>query len=136
MSGVKYFPLLLGTLAAVGAGTGLLFGAAAGASTASASSAEMQERYDVAYAQCMAASGDRLQALPVQYYAYAYPYASPYPYPYYYSYPGYYAPWFGPTVTFGFFDRFGRGFRGPAFRGRGFNGGFRGSGFRGGGFRR
>jgi hypothetical protein len=119
-----------GTGAAVGAGTGLLFGAAAGANSASASSAEMQERYDVAYAQCMAANGDRLQALPVQYYPYAYPY------PYYYSYPGYYAPWFGPTVTFGFFDRFGHGFRGHAFRGRGSDGGFHGSGFGRGGFRR
>ncbi len=46
--------------AAVGAGAGLLVGSAAGASAAQASSHSLQQRYDVAYQQCMYASGHRV----------------------------------------------------------------------------
>ena len=60
-------------------------GSAVGAVNASASAAELQWRYDVAYAQCMAASGNSLQTFPL-----AALYA-PYGYPY--GYPGYYDPW-------------------------------------------
>jgi hypothetical protein len=70
----------------VGAGTGLLAGSAVGAGNASISAEGLQQRYDIAYAQCMAASGDHVQALPV-----AWSYA---PYEYGYGYPGYYSPWF------------------------------------------
>ena len=78
--------------AAFGAGTGLLFGSAVGADNAYASGAGLQQRYDLAYAQCMAASGNRLQqALPA---APDYPpyYYWPYGYPAYYTYPAYYGP--------------------------------------------
>lgn len=67
--------------------------------TASASAAEQQQRYDIAYAQCMAASGNRLQQFSV-----AWPYG-PYGYPYFY--PGFYSPWFVPPVSLGFFGGFG-----------------------------
>jgi hypothetical protein len=48
------------TGAAIGAGSGLLLGTASGASAASASSWDAQERYDVAYQQCMYARGNLL----------------------------------------------------------------------------
>jgi hypothetical protein len=72
-----------GTGAAIGAGTGLLAGSAVGAGNASSSAAGLQQRYDVAYAQCMAANGDHLQPFPV---AWLYgPYGYPYAYPAYYD---------------------------------------------------
>jgi len=46
--------------AAVGAGTGLLFGTAAGAGAADASGRTMQQRYDIAYTQCMYAKGHKV----------------------------------------------------------------------------
>ena len=46
--------------AAVGAGTGLLFGSAAGAGAGDASGRTMQQRYDVAYTQCMYAKGHKV----------------------------------------------------------------------------
>lgn len=96
-----------GTGAAVGAGTGLLAGSAVGTSNASASASVLQQRYDIAYAQCMAASGNQVQPLPT---------ASQYaPYRYPYPYPDYYRPWFGPSVGFGFFGRFGPRFHHHAF---------------------
>jgi hypothetical protein len=101
-----------GTGAAIGAGTGLLVGSAVGANTASASAVALQQEYDIAYAQCMAASGDHVQAYPV---AWLY---GPYGYPY--VYPAYYSPWFGPAVTLGFFGRVG-----PSFHHGFFNHGFR-----------
>jgi YmgG-like glycine-zipper protein len=48
------------TGAAIGAGSGLLLGTASGASAASASSWDAQQRYDVAYQQCMYARGNLL----------------------------------------------------------------------------
>jgi hypothetical protein len=91
--------------AAFGAGTGLLFGSAVGADNAYASGGGLQQRYDLAYAQCMTASGNRLQASPAApYYPPSY---GPYAYPAYYTYPAYYGPWFGPTVSVGFFGHSG-----------------------------
>ena len=89
---------------------------------AHATSADLQQRYDVAYAQCMAASGNRLQPLPAVGYYGSYSHG-PYAYPAYYG--GYYGPWFGPTVSLGFFGRFG-----PRFHHPGFFHGFHGGGFR------
>jgi hypothetical protein len=87
--------------AAAGAGTGLLMGSSVGASNAAASAWSVQQRYDVAYSQCMVANGNHVpvaQAGAVPYgavpMAVAPAYAYPYPYP---------APWFGGTsVAIGF----------------------------------
>jgi peptidoglycan hydrolase-like protein with peptidoglycan-binding domain len=67
-----------GAGAAVGAGGGLLMGSVAGAGAAHSSSVELQRRYDVAYLQCMAASGE---SVPTQPYAPVpgYYYYAPYP---------------------------------------------------------
>ena len=46
--------------AAIGAGTGLLAGTASGASAASATGWEAQRRFDIAYQQCMYASGNQI----------------------------------------------------------------------------
>ena len=97
--------------AAAGAGAGLLVGSAAGANNAQASSAELQQRYDVGYAQCMTAQGNSVP--PVQQAA-AYPVYPPgyypYPYPGYVYGPGYYGPgYYGPAVSVGF--GFGGGHR-------------------------
>ena len=95
-----------GVGAAAGAGAGLLLGSAAGANNAQASGAELQQRYDVGYMQCMAANGERVPPVqqaatyaPQPYPAYAY---APYPYPYY-PYPYAYGPgYYGPEVSVGF----------------------------------
>jgi hypothetical protein len=88
----------VGAGAAVGAGGGLLVGSAAGAGAAQASGANLQQRYDVAYAQCMASKGDAVSAVPsppvYPYPAYAYPYPPAYAYPYPYAYP---------SVDFGYY---------------------------------
>lgn len=98
-----------GAGAAIGAGTGLLAGSAVGANSAYASSAAMQQAYDVAYAQCMTGYGNTVQAgvLPPGpgYAAGAVPYVTPYttPYPpagYGWWGPGYY--YGAPSVTLGF----------------------------------
>jgi len=46
--------------AAIGAGTGLLLGSLVGSSEASESGSAVQERYDMAYSQCMYAKGHRV----------------------------------------------------------------------------
>lgn len=46
--------------AAVGAGTGLIAGSAAGAGAAGVSARALQQRYDIAYQQCMYAKGHRV----------------------------------------------------------------------------
>jgi hypothetical protein len=46
--------------AAVGAGAGLLFGSVAGAGAAEASGHSLQQRYDIAYTQCMYAKGHKV----------------------------------------------------------------------------
>ena len=83
--------------AAIGAGSGLLVGSAAGLGNAQVSGAALQQRYDMRYIQCMSAKGESVPvpvvaAAPspgsVPYPAYAYPAYGPYPYygpPYYYG---------------------------------------------------
>jgi outer membrane lipoprotein SlyB len=48
--------------AAVGAGAGLLVGSTSGAGAAGASARTVQQRYDIAYAQCMYAKGHQVPA--------------------------------------------------------------------------
>jgi hypothetical protein len=90
----------MGSGAAIGAGTGLLAGSAVGAGTAQTSTATLQDRYDLAYAQCMASSGNTI--------------ASPQPaVPYYgYGYPDYASP----KVSFGVYSGYGRGYYGRGWR--------------------
>jgi hypothetical protein len=76
-----------GAGAAIGAGTGALFGTASGANAAAISGANVQRRYDVSYAQCMAARGDNVPPIASNYYP-----APPYPPPAY-AYPAYYYPY-------------------------------------------
>jgi len=86
----------VGTGAAVGAAAGALVGGSAGANSAQYSAADLQQRYDASYTQCMYAHGDTVQSPPGGYRAAGgYPYGYPYPYGYYG--PGYY----GPTVVVG-----------------------------------
>ena len=88
-----------GTGAAAGAGAGLLAGSTIGVRYASTSAFVLQQRYDIAYAQCMAASGNSVQPFPV---AWSYT-----PYGYYpYALSAYYGPWLGPPVAFGLFGGF------------------------------
>jgi hypothetical protein len=102
-----------GAGAAIGAGTGLLAGSAVGAGNAQVTGASLQQRYDMAYTQCIASTGNTVQAAPgpaivgypapaypYPYPAYAYPYAYPYPYPYPY-------PYYGPSVSLGFYRGWG-----------------------------
>jgi hypothetical protein len=108
-----------GAGAVVGAATGLVAGSAVGAGNASASAVALQQRYNVSYAQCMAARGDQPQAFPL---AGAYGY---YGYPYgYYPYAAYYDGWFDPTPGLAFFG--GRNFHGHEFFGHDGHGGHRG----------
>jgi hypothetical protein len=89
------------------------------------STAELQQRYDIAYAQCMTAQGNTVQP-PLygwDYGAYAYPYPDWL----------YYDPWLGPGLTIGFFGV--RGFRHHGFHDHGFaQHGFNPHGFLHGGF--
>lgn len=92
-----------GAGAAIGAGSGLLIGATSGAGAAGYSGAALQQRYDMAYAQCMAANGNEVPpvvaSLPQQgaYYPYGW-----YSYRPYYGYPAYYGPpHLGTTVVIG-----------------------------------
>ncbi|MBV9654836.1 MAG: glycine zipper family protein [Acetobacteraceae bacterium] len=48
--------------AAAGAGGGLLLGSAVGSNNANATSATLQQRYDIAYTQCMYSKGNSVQA--------------------------------------------------------------------------
>jgi len=70
----------------------------------SATTVQLQQRYDIAYAQCMSASGNSVQP-----FAALWPYG-PYGYPY--PYPGFYGAWFGSAVALdtlsGFPHRFHR----------------------------
>jgi outer membrane lipoprotein SlyB len=75
-----------GAGAAIGGAGGLLVGSAAGANNAQLSGAALQNRYDVAYTQCMVAAGYTVEQPSYAVPAYAYgpsPYA--YPPPYYYG---------------------------------------------------
>jgi hypothetical protein len=86
--------------AAGGSGTGEGGGSSAGsamsAGNISASAAALQQRYDVAYAQCMAASGNSLQTFSMA--ALYGPYGYPYGYPY--------STWYGSPISLGFFGSF------------------------------
>jgi hypothetical protein len=57
----------MGAGAAIGGATGLLAGSAIGAGNAQASGASLQQRYDIAYTQCMYANGDTVQSAPRAY---------------------------------------------------------------------
>jgi hypothetical protein len=50
----------LGAAAGAGAGGGLLFGSAGGVGAAQYSGAQAQQRYDIAYQQCMYAKGNQI----------------------------------------------------------------------------
>jgi hypothetical protein len=86
-----------GAGAAIGAGAGLLTGSAAGANAAVGYGQGAQYQYDVAYAQCMAAAGNQVQAPQAPSYAGGYGYPG---YGYGYGYP-YYAPFWGPAFVVG-----------------------------------
>jgi hypothetical protein len=114
--------------AAIGGGAGLLTGAAAGTGNAAISAENVQQRYDIAYQQCMQTTGNKTalaQAVvpqpapaypapapaPAYVYpppppAYYYPPPAYYYYPpppvYYYPPPAYYAPGIGIGATFVF----------------------------------
>jgi hypothetical protein len=83
-----------GVGAAIGAGAGLVAGSAAGVGNAAAAAGNLQERYDIAYQQCMATTGNRQ---PMMQSSVAPAYSTPaYPAPVYpapvYPAPTYYAP--------------------------------------------
>jgi len=85
--------------AAIGAASGLLLGAAAGARAANYSGANVQQRYDIGYLQCMSARGENV---PIGSSA-AYPYLYPYSYLYPYAYPSQYSalyPYSGPYMVY------------------------------------
>ena len=91
-----------GVGAAIGAASGAVVGTAGGASYSGAAGYGVQQRYNIAYAQCMAAHGNKVPQGQAAYGPPApayYPAAYPYPYPYY---PGFYGPYYGPVVGFGF----------------------------------
>jgi uncharacterized protein YcfJ len=94
----------VGTGAAVGAGIGLLAGSAVAADNAHATAGGLQRSYDVSYAQCMAAAGNKVPDLTAGAPVYAYPpgvYPAPaYAYPYYG--PAYYGPPVGVGIEFGY----------------------------------
>jgi outer membrane lipoprotein SlyB len=96
----------VGTGAAIGGAAGALVGGSAGASGAQYSAADLQQRYDSSYTQCMYAHGDTVQSPPGGYRAAGGPYGYPYAYPYPYYGPGYY----GPSVVIG--TGWGWGWRG------------------------
>ncbi len=88
--------------AAIGAGSGLLVGASSGVGAAGYSGASLQQRYDLSYAQCMAANGNQVPPMVAS----APPAGGYYPngwyaYQPYYSYPAYYGPRIGTTLVIG-----------------------------------
>jgi len=82
-----------GAGAAIGAATGLVGGSAVGANNAAATQAGVQQRYDIAYTQCMYAHGNTVQSPPPTYAGYGYP-AYGYPYPAY-GWGGWHGGWGG-----------------------------------------
>ena len=99
--------------AAIGAGAGLLTGSAVGVNNAAASADNVQQRYDIAYQQCMTTTGNKTAVATAPAYAPAPVYAAPAPvyaapvyaapYPYYYPAPYYYSPGFyGPSFVFSY----------------------------------
>lgn len=74
--------------AAIGGGSGLLLSSVIGLSNAYASGVALQQRYDMAYTQCMVAKGENVPV--AQNGSASYP--SPYPYRTYPAFPGYFHP--------------------------------------------
>ena len=103
-----------GAGAAIGGAAGLIGGSAVGAGNAAASEGDLQQRYDIAYTQCMYAHGNTVASLPFAYgygtgaaLSYDYPpFGYPYPYPYPYGL-GFYSDGLGftPGIAFGFGHR-------------------------------
>ncbi len=92
----------MGAGAAIGGATGLVGGSMIGAGNASASEADLQGRYNIAYTQCMYAHGNSVVSRPPGYGG-GYGYASPGYYGYgmpAYGYPGY-GPYAVPTPGYG-----------------------------------
>jgi len=109
--------------AIIGAGAGLLAGSAVGVGNAAESADAIQQRYDIAYEQCMATTGNKTAVAaapapapvysapvyaappPAPVYVQPYPVYPAYPAPYYY-YPGaYYYPrpyYYGPRPYYGY----------------------------------
>ncbi|HJS84532.1 MAG TPA: glycine zipper family protein [Acetobacteraceae bacterium] len=91
-----------GAGAAIGGGAGLLGGASIGSQRGEASQYSLQQRYNIAYTQCMYSRGDSVQSPPpgyaLGYPSYGYPVAAGYPYPY--GGPGFYGPGFVSTGVF------------------------------------
>jgi hypothetical protein len=88
--------------AAIGAASGALVGSAGAANYSGAAGYDIQQRYDIAYVQCMAAHGNKVptsQAASGPPGPASYPGAYPYPY---YPFGGFYGPYYGPVVGFGF----------------------------------
>ena len=81
-----------GAGAAIGAGTGLVGGSLIGTGAAQTSAAGLQRSYDITYAQCMAAAGEKVPDLTA-----APPPGAYYPYPAY----GYGAPVYGAPPGYG-----------------------------------
>jgi hypothetical protein len=71
----------MGAGAAIGAGTGLLAASLIGADNARAAAGSQQYRYDLVYAQCMVARGNRIGGPPVAIVDPLYPAPPPYPPP-------------------------------------------------------
>lgn len=110
----------VGAGAAIGAASGALLGTAAGANNAQFSAAGNQQAYDIAYTQCMAASGNIVQSAPGGAVA---AYGSP---GFAYGYgPGVVV---GPTVAVGFGGGWS-GYRGGYYGYRGWTGGPYGHGW-------
>jgi hypothetical protein len=74
-----------GVGAGIGAGTGLAVGSSIGAGQSAAANYTIQQRFDIAYTQCMYANGNSVQGAPAP----GIPPGVPYPY----GYPGYPAPY-------------------------------------------
>ncbi len=82
----------VGAGAAIGAGAGLLGGSAIGASNAQASAGDLQQRYNIAYTQCMYSNGNTVVSRPP-----GYGYGGGYPGPGYGYPPPPYGPYYGPV---------------------------------------
>ena len=83
----------MGAGAAIGGAAGLLGGSAIGAGNAQASAGDLQQRYNIAYTQCMYSSGNTVVSRPP---GYGYGYGGGYPAPAY-PYPSPYGPYYGPA---------------------------------------
>ncbi len=117
-----------GAGAAIGAGTGLIGGASVGSNSGAASQFSMQQRYNIAYTQCMYSRGNSVQSPPPGYAfgapGFGYSAFGPFPYAV-----GGWGGFFGPSVLV---VGGGGGWRGGGWGG----GGWHGGGWGGGGWHR